>query len=200
MDLATREFRAMTRSERASSTVVYYGWALHHGVDETDALWAIKRVASIGGVIKEEWAKGGTFHAKWSDRATYFGAVAPGGTSLAQPVSIFDSFGNAITGANPLDVTASFSGLRTAGLISEVELSDTDWTALPPTPLAGRNAMSIQNTSGVSIKINYDPTETRYFGVQIASGLERFYDIKETIQIFAKAQTGTPKIILEELS
>jgi hypothetical protein len=101
---------------------------------------------------------------------------------------------------SPLNVTASFSGLRIAGRISEVELNDTTWTALPPTPLSKRNALSIQNTSGVNIKINYNNTEVGYFGVQIATGLERFYDLTDEIQIYAKAQAGTPRIIIEELS
>lgn len=101
---------------------------------------------------------------------------------------------------SPLNVTASFSGLRIAGRITEVELNDTTWTALPPTPLSKRNALSIQNISGVNIKINYNNTEVGYFGVQIASGLERFYDLTDEIQIYAKSQIGSPRIIVEELS
>lgn len=101
---------------------------------------------------------------------------------------------------SPLNVTASFTGLRIAGRISEVELNDTTWTALPLVPLANRNVLCIQNTSGVNIKINYDNAEPAYFGVQIASGIERFYDITESIYIYAKAASGNPKIIVEELS
>lgn len=100
----------------------------------------------------------------------------------------------------PLNVTASFSGLRIQGRISEVEINDTTWTPLPLVPLIKRNALSIQNTSGSNLKINYNNLEAGYFGVQIATGLERFYDITDEIQIYAKSQSGTIKVIIEELS
>ena len=100
----------------------------------------------------------------------------------------------------PLEVTASFTGLRRGGKITEVELSSTEWRALPATPLTARNAISIQNLSAINIKINYDKDELNYFGVQILAGVERFYDVTEYIIIYAKSQSGNPKIIIEELS
>lgn len=112
-----------------------------------------------------------------------------------------DSTGPAnFTKEDPLEVTASFTGLRIAGLITEVELSDSEWRPLPATPLANRNALSIQNVSGTNMKINYTDTDPGYTGVQISSGAERFYDITESIVIYGKAQSGNPKIIVEELS
>lgn len=112
-----------------------------------------------------------------------------------------DSSGPAnYTPDNPLQVTASFTGLRIAGRITEVTLSNLIWTPLPTVPLVNRNALSIQNISGTNIKIGYDPTEADYFGVQVASGIERFYDITDSIVIYAKAESGSPKIIVEELS
>lgn len=131
---------------------------------------------------------------KWTPNANTTGTVS---TELIGK----DSSGPAnYTPDNPLQVTASFTGLRIAGKISEVELSDTIWTALPSVPLVNRNALSIQNISGIDIKIGYDPNEVNYFGVQVASGIERFYDITDSIVIYAKAQSGSPKIIVEELS
>ena len=65
---------------------------------------------------------------------------------------------------------------------------------------ANRNAMSIQNTSASEIKINYDSGIGTYSGVIIASGNERQYDITANVIIYAKAQSGTPVILIEELS
>ena len=95
----------------------------------------------------------------------------------------------------------SFSGLRNAGRISVVALNDTTWTALPLVPLTARNAICIQNESGIIIKTNYDNAEPGFVGMSIGgSGGERQYDITDTIIIYAKAQSGTPSITLEELS
>lgn len=92
------------------------------------------------------------------------------------------------------------SGLRNGGLITAVNLSSGVWTALPPNALPGRNAICIQNISGVEIRIQYDNSVSGYFGVTIASGAERFYDITDAIQIYAKASAGSPIIVVEEIS
>ena len=92
------------------------------------------------------------------------------------------------------------SGLNVAGKISEVVLNSTTWVALPATPLVDRNAITIQNISGVDIKLNFDNSTPGYTGILLANGNERFYDITETIVIYAKAASGTPTIIVEELS
>lgn len=121
----------------------------------------------------------------------------------AARVAVQDSNGDAITSINPLDVTANFSGLHVGGRISEVTLSSAAWTALPAVALVGRNAISIQNVSGVEIKINYNSfaaLPAGYTGVVIPVGGERYYDITDTISIFAKAQAGSPIIIVEELA
>lgn len=93
-----------------------------------------------------------------------------------------------------------FSGLSIAGRITEVTLSSTAWTPLPATPLADRNSIAIQNVGGVEIKLNYDNTESGYVGVKVPADAERQYDITESIIIYAKAQSGTPTITVEELS
>lgn len=92
------------------------------------------------------------------------------------------------------------SGLRISGKVTEVVLSDTTWTALPPVPLTNRNAINIQNYSGTQIKLNFDPTITEYVGVVVNDQSERNYDIKDSILIFARSELGTPKITVEELS
>ena len=94
----------------------------------------------------------------------------------------------------------SSSGLRNAGLITEVTLNSTTWTALPPTALTNRNALSMQNRSGIEIKLQYDPTTVGYVGMVVPDGYERQYDITENIVIYAKASSGNPVITIEELS
>lgn len=87
--------------------------------------------------------------------------------------------------------------------MTEVTLSAVTWTALPVTPLEGRNAICIQNPSAVEIKLNYDftdPLPGSYTGIVIPSGAERFYDITDAIVIYAKSQSGAPLIYVEEIS
>ena len=64
-------------------------------------------------------------------------------------------------------------GLNVAGIITEVTLSDSAWTALPSNALVGRNALAIQNLSGGDIKINYDSSTVGYVGMTIPNGAER---------------------------
>lgn len=97
-------------------------------------------------------------------------------------------------------IFVSPSGLSIAGRITEVQLSSSAWTALPATPLADRNSIAIQNVSGVAIKLNYDNTESGYVGVLVPAEAERQYDITDDILIYAKAESGTPTVVIEELS
>ena len=97
-------------------------------------------------------------------------------------------------------VDARPAGLTVGGLITQVPVNSTTWTALPPTALLNRNALSIQNISGTDIKINYNNATVGYVGVTIASGSERFYSITDTIIIYAKSSSGTPTIQTEELA
>lgn len=104
-----------------------------------------------------------------------------------------------VTGQN-FSGTFSPTGLNIAGRMTLVTLNDSTWTALPATPLANRNAISIQNQDTVEIKYNYDNTEPGYVGAKIAPDGERFLEIKDTIIVYAKTQTGTATILVEELS
>ena len=91
------------------------------------------------------------------------------------------------------------SGLTTEGKITEVSLSASSWTALPATPLTDRNAISIQNLSGIEIKVNYLDS-VGYVGMVVASGSERFYDITDEIVIYGRAASGTPTVVVEEIA
>lgn len=99
-------------------------------------------------------------------------------------------------------VTGEFTptGLRNGGRLTEVTLNALTWTALPPTALTDRNGISIQNQSNIEIKLHYDNTTVGYVGVKVAADSERFYEIKDTIVIYGKASSGTPTILIEELS
>lgn len=94
----------------------------------------------------------------------------------------------------------SVSGLKVAGKITEVALNAATWTALPATSLVNRNALTVQNLSGTDIKINFDSGVVGFVGILIANGSERFYDITDDIIIYAKAASGTPTVVVEELS
>ena len=94
----------------------------------------------------------------------------------------------------------TFSGLKIGGRISTVAINNTTWTALPVAPLANRNAIAIQNESGVSIKIGYDPLEPGYVGMTVADGGERQYDIAGSIVLYAKSSSGNVNITVEELA
>jgi len=102
--------------------------------------------------------------------------------------------------ATGLTGTFKPSGLNVGGKITEVPLNSTSWTALPPIPLTGRNAMSIQNLSNTEIKINYINTELNYVGITIKNNGERYYDITDAIVMYAKASIGTPTITVEEIA
>jgi hypothetical protein len=71
---------------------------------------------------------------------------------------------------------------------------------LPATPLEGRNALSIQNTSATQIVLDYVDTNPAYEGVIVGTSAERFYSITDQIIIYAKAQAGTPTIMIEEIA
>lgn len=104
-----------------------------------------------------------------------------------------------ISGTN-FSGTFSVSGLKNGGKVTEVSIDELGWTLLPATALSNRNAMAIQNYSGQDIKLNYNNTEPGYVGVILKDGNERFYDISDNIQIWAKSSSSSCVIIVEELS
>jgi len=98
-------------------------------------------------------------------------------------------------------VTAvGISGLSKEGKITVVTINDTTWTALPVTPLDDRNALSIQNPTEENMKINYADDIVGYVGIEIKAGFERYYDIKDSIGIYGKSESGDIDVIIEELA
>lgn len=97
----------------------------------------------------------------------------------------------------------SQTGLTTAGRITEVTINSTGWTKLPATPLGGRNAIAVQNTATVEMKINYlSGTSGGYVGMRLpASTGERFYQITDSIEIYGRlASGGDQTVVVEELA
>jgi len=155
---------------------------------DSDSVWQILLEVRNGDVTVSTYALMGEFKCRWDQRTSYF-SPAP----VADPLS-------PLSGTIAVSGTFSPSGLNIAGKMTLVALNDTSWTALPATPLANRNAISVQNQSAIEIKYNYDNTTVGYVGTKIAPDGERFLEIKDTILIYAKAASGTPTILVEELS
>ena len=61
--------------------------------------------------------------------------------------------------------------------------------------------MSIQNRAGFEIKLNYVNTGG-YVGIVVPDKFERYYDIKDTIVMYARAITGGngAVVTVEEIS
>ena len=95
----------------------------------------------------------------------------------------------------------SFSGLSIGGRISLVTINDSTWVALPASPLTDRNGLSIQNLTGQDIYLQYDNTATapNEF-ITVGNNVERYYNITDTIVIYAKASSGTVDLLVEELA
>ena len=94
-------------------------------------------------------------------------------------------------------ISASINGLSTSGVITEVTVNDTTWTALPASPLASRKVIAIQNESGQTCKLNYDNAAAGFVGVYLKTGSERQYD--SSVVIYAKCTTGTATLVVEEV-
>lgn len=101
--------------------------------------------------------------------------------------------------SNTVSGSVSTSGLSIAGKITIVTLSSAVWTALPIAPLINRNHISIQNLSGVEMKINYTDS-VGYIGIVVADGSERHVDITDDVIIFGRVVSGSPSVTVEEVS
>jgi hypothetical protein len=102
-------------------------------------------------------------------------------------------------------VTGTFtpSGLITAGKHSFVTVNSTGWTKLPSTPLTGRNGLAIMNYSSIDVMLRYVEgiADLTYRGTLLpANGGIKFYDIKNTIEIYGMSASGNPVVTVEEIS
>ena len=91
------------------------------------------------------------------------------------------------------------SSLITSGVITEVSINSTTWTALPVTPLSGRVQINIQNISTKEIALNWSQP-AGYVGMRLQPDDERQYDLDDTVVIYAKSKNGSGIIInVEEI-
>ena len=109
-------------------------------------------------------------------------------------------------------VTGSFSpsGLTVKGITTKVLVPSASWVKLErsgtstPTgtgPLADRNSITVQNQSGVDMKIRLELEDTTYTGVLMKDGGSRYYDVTDDIDVFIRAASGTDNVaILEEIA
>lgn len=178
----------LIKIDEPAANIRYIGRSSSLRGTTAEPIWQILRQYRNGDIITSTYALMGEFKGVWDNRTSYFDTAIPDDN-------------------NPLDgniaVTGTFSpsGLRVAGRVTEVLLSTTEWTALPPGgPLDNRNAINIQNYSGDEIRLNYDPTVAGFKGIILNDQSERALDIKDTIQLFAKAKTGGSVIIVDEIS
>jgi hypothetical protein len=86
-----------------------------------------------------------------------------------------------------------------------VTLTDAAWTALPALPLSERNAIAVQNRSGVAVRLNYDftgPLPGNDDGMELSGFGERQYDVTDQIVIYAKVVSGGGSIVvwIEEIA
>lgn len=169
--------------DKIAYNIKYVGVTDNDTADTSKPIWRIKRVTTSGTLTTIECADHGKYSLVWDDRTTYFDAdpsPIPDPGMAAYPV-----------------------GLSRAGRYTEVELVAGEWRPLPATPLADRNAISIQNYSGVDIKVNYAEfalSSTAWIGSIIKDSVERFYDIKDFIVLYGQPETGTVIVGSEELS
>lgn len=89
------------------------------------------------------------------------------------------------------------SGLNIGGLHTKVTITDSGWTALPASALSQRNQINIQNFSGFEIKVNFSSGIVGYEGMRIPSNTERFYQITDSIVIYARAEAGAGSVDID---
>lgn len=178
----------LIKIDEPAANIRYIGRSSSLRGTTAEPIWQILRQYRNGDIITSTYALMGEFKGVWDNRTSYFDTAIPDND-------------------NPLDgniaVTGTFSpsGLRVAGRVTEVLLSTTEWTALPPGgPLDNRNAINIQNYSGDEIRLNYSSTIPGFTGIILNDQSERALDIKDTIQLYAKAKTGGSVIIVDEIS
>lgn len=86
-------------------------------------------------------------------------------------------------------------------IYTAVEINDTSWTELPPSPSAVRASVGIQNDSGEELRLRNTDDVPDYVsqGWRVFNNGEFFMDTKGAARIFAKAKTGTRVIGVMEL-
>lgn len=93
------------------------------------------------------------------------------------------------------------SGLTIGGLHTPVVLTFGSWLPLPATALTDRNALGIQNFSGNDILVNFSNVGATTIGLTIRNNAERYYDITESIILYATPVLNqATTVLIEELA
>jgi len=98
-----------------------------------------------------------------------------------------------------ISIGSTPSGLTIGGKITEVTLNTSTWVALPTTPQTDRNAMGFQNLSNDVVSINF-ATPAGTIGWKVQANGELFFDVTDSIIVYAKAMTGSPTVTVMEIS
>lgn len=98
-------------------------------------------------------------------------------------------------------VSGSFtpSGLTTEGKITHLSVG-TSWTALPATPLSGRNAIEIVNRGAATIFIEFDNAVATGNGRPLGAGQSYFIDITDDILVYASTASGSVSVTTVEVA
>lgn len=65
----------LEKTERVSSTLSYVGRSVKQGASDTDEVWQIARIRTVGKMTTTEYVDSGLFAYAWSDRASLFTPV-----------------------------------------------------------------------------------------------------------------------------
>jgi hypothetical protein len=93
----------------------------------------------------------------------------------------------------------TFNGLKLGGKVTITSINSTTWTKIVASPLTSCNQINIQNESGQLVKLNYIQP-VAFEGVYLKDGMERQYSIQGNIVIYARCESGTASIVVEEIA
>jgi len=85
-------------------------------------------------------------------------------------------------------------GLNKTAYVAEVLINSTTWTLIPVSNNQ-RNHLWIQNQSDTEMKLHYNSAQAGYVGMILEQAQSANLDIKPTISIYAKTQSGLDKIL-----
>lgn len=176
----------LIKIDTPEANIRYTGWSASMRASDSDPVWQILREYKNGDVVESTYAEMGSFKCSWTDRSSYFTSATP-------------DAGNPLEGVTAVSGSFSLAGPSTGGLITEITVNSTTWTRLPATDLTGRKALSIQNFSGQTCKLNYDNAAAGFVGVYMPTSSERQYD-QDDIAIYAKCTSGTATLVVEEIA
>lgn len=100
-----------------------------------------------------------------------------------------------------LIATTAVTGLFNEGRITIMSLDDTAWVELPPSVLAGRNSISLQNQSdnGGTLLLNYTDAAPGNEGIRIEDGETRVMTLGG-IRVYGRMAFGTGTVAVEEIA